>query len=102
MSFQILNEHSENPDDILASPNNELHMKALRHDHVADGGRTSLVQQDIPKILPWSGLNETNSTPDNTSDSIPNMDTLPTQFELHSNTKTHQLGGVYESYSAFN
>lgn len=100
MSFQILSEHDQDFSDSAIKPHDELHVKALEYNPKADGDRVSYVQQSVPRRLPWYGLAETKSTKDNSTDTSTNTDALPVQFELHSNTKTHQLGGVYESYSA--
>lgn len=97
MSFQMLNEN--NTPDPLANDTHELHAKTLEHDSEVTESRTSWVQKHIPRHLPWRGLAETSSSKDTPVTPVANMDTMPVQYELHSNTKSHQLGGIYESYS---
>lgn len=102
MSHQLHNEHEGISFDTLPPSDHELHAKAQEYEHDYDsmGSPASKVQQAIPKHLPWYGVAEANSSSADITDTQQNMDAVPIEYQLHSNTKTHQRGGVYESFSA--
>lgn len=98
MSHRTIIDLKNGAPDIHAEHNGELHdvtEQRSNAEHLHDGS-----QKTIPGELPWTGLRDTDfSTAQAEGDAV-NMDAVPVQYELHSNTKTHQLGGFYESYSA--
>lgn len=85
--------------DLAAEHNDGPHENVYAR-HVEGLNSTELVQ-DISSVLPWSGVSDADEDNARQEDGHVNMDRMPTHFELHSATKTHQLGGLYESSSAF-
>lgn len=98
MSYRTIIDLKNGAPDIHAEHNGELHdvdEQRSNAEHLYSGS-----QKTIPGDLPWTGLRDTDfSTAQSTEGDTVNMDIVPVQYELHSNTKSHQLGGFYESYS---
>jgi len=74
-----------------------LRVSASEYPHGKHGAAQA--QPKMPDKMPWSAMVDV-VPPEAQDANKGNMDSMPIQYELHSNTKFHQLGGIYESYSS--
>lgn len=95
MGYRTIVELGNGAPDLYAERVGELHDV---NDHESDSD-TKYAWKIIPGNLPWCGIPDTDFAAATTGGTAQNFDRVPVQYEHHSNTKSHQLGGIYESYS---
>lgn len=80
--------------DTPGSHRQELHKTGLN-----DQNQLAATEQIVPDKLPWIRPSVKDGGLNLSDVGECDMDSASTQYLLHSNTKFHQLGGNYESYS---
>lgn len=88
---------SQRMSEISDVPLERYGTNASMSEYPADTQSAPQAAPTMPNKMPWRGMDEAGA---DTAAREPGMDAMPMQHDLHSTTKFHQLGGVYESYSS--